>query len=757
MEQSVGRRLSLRMIGWPPKLIHLAQLAILQFRQLTASELKLLSATTMGQVAYCGAGADDRHPHNDPSTANFWGPERDVRADLIVWLCSNRSAVAHVTSHGLHLHAARVCGQLDFRFKTVRFPLALLRCQFTDPIVLFFATTQFLSFSGSVLPRLIGDGLSARALCLDQGFRSNGGVRLIGAKIGANLSCAGAAILTDGSEQALAADGIKVDGSIFLSDGFHAQGEVCLSGSEIAGNLDCSGSDFSNPGEVALIVAGAKVRSNVILTERFVSIGQVELHGTSIGGTFTCNEGRFLNPGAIALGADNATVEESIFFHGFRAEGEVNLADTQVGGNLEGSGGTFNNQDGEALSADGIMVSGGILFREMFSARGTVRLLAANIGGDLDCTGGKFISPGKEALIADKAVVRGDVFLREDLMADDARPRPRTEIEGRVRMYGAEIGGSLCISGPRFGRGGDFAAEGAIVKGGFEWTGLGPNTDVTLNLLHASVGPVSDDEASWPPHGQLDIDGLVYSRIVGGSANARTRLSWLRRQSSVEPSWFQRLKHATPFGEHTSNRGSLDWPQFKPQPHQQLARVLREAGDGAGARRVLIDLENSRRKYGHLNFFAWLWQWVLHVIIGYGYRPWYALLWAILVVATGSVLFWRGVGLITPTDMEAARETHYKGGICAVVVPDYYQPFSPVVYSLDSFLPIINLGQKDRWMPNPHCGRVWKPSVTWLARAVPESLTLGWFLRLYLWIHVGLGWLLTTLFVAGLTPIIRNY
>ncbi len=31
-----------------------------------------------------------------------------------------------------------------------------------------------------------------------------------------------------------------------------------------------------------------------------------------------------------------------------------------------------------------------------------------------------------------------------------------------------------------------------------------------------------------------------------------------------------------------------------------------------------------------------------------------------------------------------------------------YQKFSAPVYALDTFLPIINLGQKDRWMPNPH-------------------------------------------------------
>jgi hypothetical protein len=49
-----------------------------------------------------------------------------------------------------------------------------------------------------------------------------------------------------------------------------------------------------------------------------------------------------------------------------------------------------------------------------------------------------------------------------------------------------------------------------------------------------------------------------------------------------------------------------------------------------------------------------------------------------------------------------------------------YQKFSAPVYALDTFLPIINLGQKHRWMPNPQVG--------------------GWgkYLRMYLWGHIGL-------------------
>jgi hypothetical protein len=232
----------------------------------------------------------------------------------------------------------------------------------------------------------------------------------------------------------------------------------------------------------------------------------------------------------------------------------------------------------------------------------------------------------------------------------------------------------------------------------------------------------------------LNLDGLVYTRFAARPTDAKSRLEWIDRQPA--------------------NR-------FRPQPYQQLAKVLREAGDNVGARRVLVAMENSRRKHGNLKWWSWLWRWVLRVTIGYGYRPWYALIWALLFVTLGSVLFWRHATLITPLDKATYEQMFPSHGRSTGNAPDSYQTFSPVVYSLDTFLPIINFGQKDRWMPNPHDGSQLKPRWQWLAKRTPGWitsgwLTTGWLLRLYLWIHIAAGWLLTTLFVAGFTSIVRN-
>ena len=101
----------------------------------------------------------------------------------------------------------------------------------------------------------------------------------------------------------------------------------------------------------------------------------------------------------------------------------------------------------------------------------------------------------------------------------------------------------------------------------------------------------------------------------------------------------------------------------------------------------------------------------------------------------GTILFWLGskAKAVTPTEKEA-YDCFAKTG----KIPAYYQPFSPLVYSLETFLPLVKLGQGDEWAPNPNAGRA------------------GKCLRRYLWVHMLMGWLLTALFVAGVSGIVHK-
>lgn len=492
-------------------------------------------------------------------------------------------------------------------------------------------------------------------------------------------------------------------------------------------------------GTVALAIQadGMEVQGDLRMFDGFCLRGELGLRGALIGGSVFLLDGALLGQNGVAIRADRIKVGGSIALRqGLNVEGAVHLNGAQIPGDLDFTTAVFCNFGENAVVVDGATI-GGCLFLRSTTAIGTVRLVRASIAANLECDGVRLLAPAKEklgvALGADGVSIRGDLFLRDQF-----------RVEGQMRLLGANIDGDLQVTNGHFADGAELHAQKVRVGGRLFWRSVNLGNQTKVNLNHALVSIMADEEASWPQAGNLGVDGLVYSRFAEDRADTKMRLRWLHLQNGLEPHWFKRLLRAAVYGGGKGGtRGwqQKDWPVFRPQPYQQLAKGLREGGDSVAAKRVLVDMENQRRMYGNLTFLAWLWRWILRLFIGYGYRPWYAVLWGLGVVTIGSFLFRYGydLGVMTPTkaqayvtfEKSAVNERHGEP-------PPYYPRFVAPVYSLDTFLPILNLGEKSYWEPNPKEG-------AWGTR-----------LRIWLWIQIVLGWLLTTLFVAGLTPIIRS-
>src|SRR6516225_7523910 len=101
----------------------LEKLARARFGNLSHGELALLRAAPRGKLAPCGESCDTYDPTNDPARAEAWGQQREVRAELIRWLCTDLDAAARVDPRGLQLLGAAVVGELDLSFVKVPFPL----------------------------------------------------------------------------------------------------------------------------------------------------------------------------------------------------------------------------------------------------------------------------------------------------------------------------------------------------------------------------------------------------------------------------------------------------------------------------------------------------------------------------------------------------------------------------------------------------------------------------------------------------------
>ncbi len=326
------------------------------------------------------------------------------------------------------------------------------------------------------------------------------------------------------------------------------------------------------------------------------------------------------------------------------------------------------------------------------------------------------------SLDADSVQVRGSIFLREKFYCAQ-----------KVNLVGAAIGGDLDCSGGRFT---ELTVQRAKIVGAFIWRRIEQPLPTKLSLQGTSVGLLSDDLSSWPSGADLVLDGLVYGGIYGDPSMREPvkRLGWLALQPEKP---------------------------FCPQPYIQLAKTLRDAGDDDGERVVLREMERRRRKQRDSGVFDQTISRVYDSSVGFGYYPEWAI-WEILgLTALGWLFYRRGAVAksLVPTDLEA-----YKSFKSTGESPDGYPKFSPLIYSLENSLPLVKLGQGDKWQPDSSStGAPRNDGFSWWewlkhSSTGPRRFALSpSFLRRFLWIQILIGWLLATLFLAGVTGIIRRH
>ncbi len=480
-----------------------------------------------------------------------------------------------------------------------------------------------------------------------------------------------------------------------------------------------------------MTLEGASIGGNLIFNDQFHALGFVTLRGAHIAGQLVGSCATFENrppPGAPvsmpALDGSLTNIALGVFLGPqFRAEGEVRMQAARIGTVFNCENATFNNPvlvatraSGFALTADGIHVGGRFALTSGFRAEGEVFLIGAQIGGDLDCGGGQFHNPPLtntttvgRALSAQRISVKGNVFVRSGFSS-----------RGDVSFAGSSIEGNLEGTCARFG--GELNLESVIVKGALMLSDVTDPGDLRLTLTNASVGALADEARSWPPVGNILLDGFVYERFSGPAPkDHKSRLRWLALQ---EP--------------------------FLPRPYRQVAKILKEEGENAGSVEILYELERRvharERRLWRLYFADPIQKWA----VGYGYYPTRAFWWLAGFFLLGFALYGIGyaVGSVTPSDKDA-----YATFELTRQVPAHYQSFHASIFSAENTFPFLKLGQSDRWQPDPHPQKfAW--GVTVFATTIWVSF--AGLLRWYQWLQILSGWILGTLFIAGVTGIIRK-
>ncbi|WP_431783741.1 oxidoreductase [Streptomyces chumphonensis] len=392
----------------------------------------------------------------------------------------------------------------------------------------------------------------------------------------------------------------------------------------------------------------------------------IRLTDASIGTDLLLNEATVGSGGRTrAIAADGLTVGQDLQASLLMCDGEVSLRGAQIGGSLYLYGSVLRNHRGRyALHAPEMHVA---RFAHCATSGPGTAYVAQGVtppGGVPSPPG--HLPPGPDGRPADSP----------------ARGVKRFQCTGGLKLDDGRFGDSLVVDQARFTlRRGQEISLRRVQTPELCFTPERPEEGRVV-LSGATVGNLVDSVDSWPVRDGLWMAGFSYDQLIPvGPFPLARRLAWLATAT----------------------------PEYSPGPYEQLATVLRNGGEDAEARRVLLAKQRRRRET--LSPVGKVWGYLQDWTVAYGYRPGLAALWMAVLWLAGA-LFFSGR---RPEPLEQ----------------DKYPHWNAAVYALDLLLPVIDLGHDRAWNP-AGAGQ---------------------------WVAVGLvlsGWVLATTVAAGATRMLRR-
>jgi hypothetical protein len=595
---------------------------------LSPAEQAVWSAFPLGAEVDLRTGDPDA---DNPAAGDAWGEARAVRAEVIAALLLGVQPVGAGSIPVVSLKGARVPGQLNLSFAQVRTTLLLDGCYFEERPDLYFADLGFISLRRSVMPGLIGSNLRVDGHLRMTGCSFLGEVTLRGAKIAGGLLMDGAR-MRPAAGFALDADRVEVAGDALLDSGFSAHGEVRLSNARLGGSLALADAELSAPGQTALSADNIRIDGSIHGYRARVD-GQIRLQHASLQGGLFLSGAQISNPGAAAILGDRLDADEGLFLDHLTCDGEVQLSHARIGRTLSLADADLHSDDGHALTASGASVEGPVDARGTM-ARGTLGLPGARVAGVISLQRAHLENPGGNALDASGIQAGAAIEASGGFSA-----------HGTVNLSNARIASYLSFSDAQLRQ-----PQGEALlcwRADMPELVLRPKAVTgVVNLQHATISILRDDDKAWP--GQLQLDGLTYSAL-DPQLPARDRLKWLA---------------CDPRGHFAS-------------PYEQLAAVYRSHGHDADARTV--QLAKYRRRRPALPWYARSWGRLQDLTVGYGYRPTRAAAWLLALLVLGTAVF-------AAHPPPAFPGTHPP-------------PFNPLIYTLNLILPVVDFGQAHAFNP----------------------------------------------------------
>jgi hypothetical protein len=491
---------------------------------------------------------------------------------------------------------------------------------------------------------------------------------------------------------------MKVGGSAFFNRAVFV-GPVDFALVDIEVNFQADEAQFTHPEQEASF-SGMKVGGSAFFN-RAVFAGPVNFVLADVTVSFMADEARFTHP-EHTVNFNSMKVGHTAFFRQAVFAGPVDFALADITVSFVADAARFTHPQQE-VTFNGMRVGHTAFFRKAVFA-GPVDFALADVGVNFQADEARFTNPEQktsfdsmkvgQTAFFDKAVFAGPVSMMDasffDLSIQGTPDSPfvsplldlsRTVVQRELRIEDLKLQALVATS---------LRVEGSAllrVEGSALFRRLA--IEGTANLERSHFGELTLDEVSWPKSAaSFRLDGMTYQAIRMGSER-------VLGQKLLE----------------LANRSA-----YSVQVYSNLMAFFRRQGYSEWADEVLV--AQKRRERAEIltwNSAGWWWNLFLDLFVLYGLSPARVFLWSALFVVIGCLVFRR------QEDMEPQRGEVASG--------DY----NAFWYSLDLFLPYIDLRTASAWAPKPERR----------------------FARHYMRVHTLLGWLVIPIGLLALTGIIK--
>lgn len=536
---------------------------------------------------------------------------------------------------------------------------------------------------------------------------------------------------------------------------------------------------FLNAGGDAIVAIGA--HAGGWLMKGVTVAGRLNLNGAVIDGEFNANELVLTDAQSDAINAEGVKAA-GWQMRGAKIRGRIILNSATISRKFDVTGARLSAARREEALAAAYAIFGGGIFADNTEMVGEIHLACSEIRKTLRIQDSRIEGSFNRAVCLREAAVLGETSFRGSRFYGHIHAN-RATFEGRLSFRRATfVAASFARARGLIDRHSE-KPSGAIeqerqerfrhhaivlhearIAGRLVMPSERP--DGIIDLSRASCDTLEDFSDGWAPHlergksghpertealgpdlSPVDIrhivlDGFEYRHFEfpSGAANgnkdvAEARGHWLCGQ---------------PEGDLRTH--------FNPQPWRQAATVLRAMGYDEAAQKISIERRVRQRLADDMPVFNRLISRLLHFFADYGFNPWKTVCWSGISVVLCAAFYWTA-GLYCAANSHCAADGAYLRVLAGDVDQNQpYPAFDPLVYSLDRFLPIPDLGMESYWRPNTKAELTYRrPDDAGRETREPDrKLKIGWLIYVVSMLEAFLGAILVAIAITGFTGLLTR-